>query len=183
MSAPFCTTVSLQTIFLSWWILKLMGSRSDHMSGRIMRQGLSGIFGDKRKERGYGRVVTELLSGIAIDPVRVCCFSRMHVWTVGTITNQAFHRRFLECMCVLARMYLVFAGREGKGGTQRNEFVLRRTVSGGSFLLVERGGGPVGATGWRIGHQARLSCFLRLLSHMSTSFVPSPWLTSCIVIL
>ncbi|KAG0718574.1 hypothetical protein GWK47_052183 [Chionoecetes opilio] len=74
-------------------------------------------FRDKRKREEYGRVVTELLSGIAIDPVRVCCFQNACLDRGHHDDINASHEALIECM-VRAGQTVWFLQEEMEVGTR-----------------------------------------------------------------
>ncbi|KAG0722961.1 hypothetical protein GWK47_043523 [Chionoecetes opilio] len=100
-------------------------------------------FGGRRKREKYARVVTELLSGIAIDPVRVCCFQNTCLDRGHHDDINVFHEALIECMVRAGYTVFGFCWKRWRQVPGWNEFVREaHSAARESFLEWRAGGGP-----------------------------------------
>ncbi|KAG0716019.1 hypothetical protein GWK47_010600 [Chionoecetes opilio] len=98
-------------------------------------------FRDKRKREEYGRVVTELLSGIAIDPVRVCCFQNACLDRGHHDDINAFHEALIECVVRAGQTVFGFYRKRWRQVPGWNEFVREAHSAARESFLERRAGG------------------------------------------
>ena len=100
-------------------------------------------FEDAAKREEYGRVVTELLRGVDIDPVRVCCFQ--HNCQNGTHHGEIdrLHSAVVECMMLAGKTVFGTGRRKWRQTPGWNEFVREaHSAARVSFLEWRANGGP-----------------------------------------
>ncbi|KAG0713410.1 hypothetical protein GWK47_016295 [Chionoecetes opilio] len=102
-------------------------------------------FRDMRKREEYGHVVTELLRGIAINPVRVCCFQNACLDRGHHDDINAFQEALIECMLRAGQTVFGFCRKRWRQVPGWNEFVREaHSAARESFLEWRAGGGPRG---------------------------------------
>ncbi len=100
-------------------------------------------FQDLQKREEYGQVVTELLSSITMDPVRVCCFKDACLDSEHHKEVNALHEALIDCMVHAGQMVFGVRRRKWKQIPGWNEFVQdAHCTAREAFLAWRVGGSP-----------------------------------------
>ena len=100
-------------------------------------------FDDKRKREEYGRVVTELLRGIAMDPVRLCCFQNTCLDGGHRDSIDRLHQSLIGCMVRAGETVFGTCRRRWRQIPGWNEFVQEaHSAAREAFLEWRVNGGP-----------------------------------------